>query len=54
MKRSGKMNRDEPSDMSWAKTFLECARLFSEAGLLKYFEKIDGHYIEVSYNLLRD
>ena len=49
MKRSGKKNRAEPSDMSWVQAFLDCARLFSEAGWLNYFEKIDGHHIEVSY-----
>ena len=43
------MNRAEPSDMSWAKNFPECARLFSKAGWLQYFEKIDGHHTEVSY-----
>ena len=49
MKRSGKTNRAEPSDISWDKNFPNCARLFSEAGWLQYFEKIDGHHIEVSY-----
>ena len=49
MKRSGKMNRDEPSDMSWAQNFLDYARLCSEIGWLNYFEKIDGHHTEVSY-----
>ena len=50
MKRSGKTNRVEPSDMSWVQAFHNCARLFSEAGWLKSFEKIDGHHTEVSYN----
>ena len=49
MKRSGKTNRAEPSDMSWAKNFPECARLFSKEGWLQYFEKIDGHHTKVSY-----
>ena len=49
MKRSGKTNRDEPSDMSWDKNFPECARLFLEVGWLQYLEKIDGHHTEVSY-----
>ena len=43
------MNRVEPLDMSWAKTFHECARLFSEVGWMNYFEKIDGHHKQVSY-----
>ena len=49
MKRSGKTNRVEPSDMTWAETFPECAKLFQEAGWFQYFEKIDGHHTEVSY-----
>ena len=35
--------------MSWVQSFLDCARLFSNTGWLNYFEKIDGHHIEVSY-----
>ena len=50
MKRSGKKNRAEPSDMSWVHTFLYYARLFLEAGWSSFFEKIDGYHIEVSYN----
>ena len=49
MNRSGKTNRAEPSDMTWAVTFPECAKLFQEAGWFQYFEKIDGHHTEVSY-----
>ena len=49
MKRSGKTNRAEPSDMSWDKTFPDCAKLFLEAIWLNYFEKIDSHHIDVSY-----
>ena len=50
MKRSGKTNRAELSDMSWVQDFPDCARLFSEAGWQIYFEKIDGHHTKVSYN----
>ena len=35
--------------MSCVQDFPDCARLFSEAWWLKYFEKIDGHHTEVSY-----
>ena len=49
MKRSGKTNRAEPSDMSWVQTFLDCTRLFVEAGWLVFFEKIEGYHSEVSY-----
>ena len=49
MKRSGKTNRAEPTDMGWANSFPECAKLFQRAGWFKYFEKIDGYHSEVSY-----
>ena len=49
MKKSGKTNRAEPSDMSWVQTFPNRGRLFLEAGWLDYFEKINGHHTEVSY-----
>ena len=49
MKRSGKTNRAEPSDMSWVQTFPDCARLFLEAGWLRIFERIEGYHTEVSY-----
>ena len=49
MKRSGKTNRAEPSDMGWAKIFPKCAKLFQRASWFKYFEKIDGYHSKVSY-----
>ena len=49
MKRSGKTNKAEPSDMSWVQTFPDCAKLFLEARWLGYFEIIDGYHSEVSY-----
>ena len=49
MKRSGKTNRAEPSDMGWSKSFPECAKLFHKAGWFKCFEKIDGYHSEQSY-----
>ena len=39
----------EPSDMGWAKSFPECAKLFQRAGWYKYFEKNDCYHSEVSY-----
>ena len=48
MKRSGKTNRAEPSDMSWIQTFLDWAKMFSEAGWLVFFERIEGYHSEVS------
>ena len=49
MKRSGKTNRAEPSDMTWAKTFPGYAKLFQEAGWFQYFGKIYGYHLEFSY-----
>ena len=49
MKRSGKTNRADPSDMTWAKTFPNCAKFFQEASWFQYFEKNDGYHSEVSY-----
>ena len=49
MKRSGKTNRVEPSDMGWDNSFPECARLFQRADQFKYFETIHGFHSEVSY-----
>ena len=40
MKRSGKTNGAEPSDMSWVQTFPDCAKLFAEVGWLVFFERI--------------
>ena len=51
MKRSGKTNRVESSDMSWVQTFLDRARLFLEARWLIFFERIDGYHTKVSYKL---
>ena len=49
MKKSGKTNRAEPSDLSWVKNFPDCAQLFAEAGWLVFFENIEGYHSEVSY-----
>ena len=49
MKKSGKTNRVDPSDMAWDKTFPQCSKLFQEEGWFKYFKKIDGYHSEASY-----
>ena len=49
MKRSGKTNRAKPSDMTWAKTFPDYAKLFQEASWFQYFGKNDGYHSKVSY-----
>ena len=41
MKRSGKTNRDEPTDLSWIDKFPGCAELFENAGWLMFFKKIN-------------
>ena len=48
MKKSGKNNREEPSDLSWVKKFPDCAQLFAEAGWLVFFKNIEGSHLEVS------
>ena len=52
MKRSGKTNRAEPSDMSWVQTFPDCARLFLEAGWLSFFREMMGIIQKYLINLL--
>ena len=49
MKGSGKTNRAEPTNMGWANSFPESAKLFHIASWFKYFENIDGIHFEVSY-----
>ena len=49
MKRSGKTNRAEPTDLSWIDKFPGCAELFENAGWLIFFKKIDGYNAEVSH-----
>ena len=53
MKRRGKTNRAEPSDMSWVHTFLDFAKLILEARWLVFFERIEGYHSEVSYKFAR-
>ena len=49
MKKNGKTNRAEPSDLSWVKNVPYCAQLFKEVGWLVFLEKIEGYHSEVSY-----
>ena len=35
--------------MNWVQTFPDCAKLFSEAGWLTFFERIEGYHLKVSY-----
>ena len=49
MGKSGKINRAEPTDVSWIEKFPGCVELFQNAGWLDFFKKIDGYNTEVSY-----
>ena len=49
MKKSGKTNRAEPTDLSWIDKFPECVELFENAGWLTFFKNIDGYHAEVSH-----
>ena len=49
MKKTGKTNRAEPTDLSWIDKFTECAELFENVGWLTFFKKIDGYHAEVCH-----
>ena len=49
MGKSGKTNRDEPTELGWIDQFPGCAELFQNAGWLDFFKKIDSYNTEVSY-----
>ena len=48
MGKSGKINRAEPSDLTWVKKLPDCADMFEQAGWLSFFKKIDGFNSKVS------
>ena len=50
MGKSGKINRFEPTDTSWAIKFLGCETLFRTTGWFSFFEKITGFNPEVSHH----
>ena len=49
MGKSGKINRFDPIDTSWAMKFPQCAALFREAGWFSFFKRITGFNVEVSH-----
>ena len=53
MGKSGKINRAEPTDLSWIDQFPDCVELFQNAGWLDFFKKIDGYNTEVSYQFAK-
>jgi len=48
MGKSGKVNRAEPTDVSWIEKFPGCVELFQQAGWLDFFKRIDGYNTQVS------
>ena len=53
MGKSGKVNRNEPTDVSWIEKFPGCVELFQQAGWLDFFKRIDGYNSEVSYQFAK-
>ena len=49
MGRSGKINRFEPTDISWATKFPECATLFRAVRWFSFFERITSFNAEVTH-----
>ena len=49
MGKSGKINRYDPTNTSWAIKFPECAELFRKIGWFNFFERINGFNPEVSH-----
>ena len=49
MGKSGKINRFDPIDTSWAMKFPECLELFRAAGWFGFLEMITGFNAEVSH-----
>ena len=48
--KSGKVNRAEPTDLTWIEKLPDCADLFQQAGWMDFFRRLDGHNTEVSCN----
>ena len=46
--KSGKVNRAEPTDLTWIEKLPDYEELFQQAGWLKFFRKIDGYNAQVS------
>ena len=53
MGKSGKINRAEPTYLSWIDQFPGCAEIFQNARWLDFFKKIDGYNTEVSYQFAK-
>ena len=53
MGKSGKVNRAEPTDISWIEKFPGCVELFQQDGWLNFFKRIDGYNSEVSHQFAK-
>ena len=53
MKKSGKTNRAEPTELNWIDKFPGCGELFENVGWLDFFKKIDGYNTEVSHKFAK-
>ena len=53
MGKSGKVNRAEPTDISWIEKLLGCVELFKQAGWLNFFKRINGYNSEVSHQFAK-
>ena len=53
MGKSGKVNRAEPTDISWIEKIRGCVELFQQAGWLEFFKRIDGYNSEVSHQFAK-
>ena len=49
MRKSGKINRFEPRDTSWAMELPECAELFRVASWFGFFDRITSFNAKVSH-----
>ena len=49
MKKSGKTNRVEPMDTSWAESFPDCVAIFQRDGWFDLFKRINRFHLELSY-----
>ena len=52
--KSGKINRFEPTDISWATKFPKCATLFRTIGCFTFFEKITSFNPKVSHHFAQN
>jgi len=47
--KGGEINRFEPSDMALLKLKPGYEELFRRVGCLRFYQKLDGHHLDISY-----